>query len=58
MTVSSHDVRTLSAGAGPGVPLPAAEVDRITAVLNRSGTPRSAAHLRDDTGPADSLGRP
>jgi hypothetical protein len=44
MTISSGDVRTLSATPGPGgVPLPPDQVERIAAVLNRHSTPRRAA---------------
>jgi hypothetical protein len=39
MTISSRDVRTLSATPGPGgVPLPPDQVERIAAVLNRHST--------------------
>ena len=39
MSINAQDVRTLSSDPGPGgVPLPASEVDRIAAVLNRSST--------------------
>ena len=37
MTINAEDVRALSSSPGPGgVPLPATEVDRIAAVLNRN----------------------
>jgi hypothetical protein len=40
MTITPDDVRTQSANPGPGgVSLPAAEVARIAAVLNRHTTP-------------------
>jgi hypothetical protein len=59
MTLSSRDVRALSASPGPGgVPLRPAEVDRITAVLNRSSTPRSARDSRDSAPPEDGLPHP
>ena len=44
MTVNARDVRALSSSPDPGgVPLPAAEVHRIAAVLNRSSTHTPAA---------------
>ena len=39
MTITSRDVRALSSSPDPGgVPLPATEIDRIAAVLNRTTT--------------------
>ena len=39
MTITSRDVRALSSSPDPGgVLLPATEIDRIAAVLNRSTT--------------------
>ena len=44
MSINAQDVRTLSSEPGPGgVPLPATEVDRIAAVLNRSSTDQPAS---------------
>lgn len=43
MTISPQDVHAYSLGSGAGdVPLPAAEADRIAAVLNQNVTHRPA----------------
>jgi hypothetical protein len=57
MTITPRDVRTLSSSPGPGgVPLPASQVGRIAAVLNRSTTPGRGASLLEETSSGPSVG--